>query len=104
MKISNNTSVREDWDDVKSWNYRLDSQNRSVVYAELAGVHGEVKSKDVERIYYIVSGKGEFYIDGKIVTVESGDVLTVPMQTRYNYWPIADSVLKVVLFMEIWKN
>jgi len=45
MKVAGKDAIREDWDDVKSWNYKLSWINekyQSVVYAELDWIHGEV--------------------------------------------------------------
>lgn len=76
----------------------------SVVYAELEGVHGEVKTNEVERVYYILDGEGEFSIDGKTVSVSKEDVITVPSNTIYDYKQSGDKLLKVLLFMELWDN
>ena len=107
MKITKSNSIQEDWDEVKSWNYKLagiGEKYQSVVYAELNGPHSEVKSESVERVYYILNGKGEFKIEDEITAVETGDVITVPPNTKYDYWPTTDETLKIVLFMELWDN
>lgn len=106
MKISLANSKRQDWDQVRSWNYKLKhlKDYQSVVYAELDGDHGEVSTKDLERIYYIIAGRGEFDIEGKLVQVSQGDVITVPPHTKYNYHPSFKSTLKILLFMELWDN
>jgi len=106
MKISKASAVRQDWDRVKSWNYKLKSLPgyQSVVYAELRGDHGEVHTNDLERVYYIVDGQGEFSFLGKTIAVKKDDVITVPAHTNYDYKPIENTVLKVLLFMELWDN
>jgi mannose-6-phosphate isomerase-like protein (cupin superfamily) len=106
MKIEQAQSVRHDWDKVKSWNYKLKhlSPYQSVVYAEITDDHGEVNTNDVERIYYIVDGKGEFVIGQEITGVAKDDVFTVPPHTIYNYHSLPGNVLKVVLIMELWDN
>ena len=106
MKITKTKAKREDWDKVRSWNYKLThfSPKMSVVYAELDGDHGEVKTKEAERIYYILEGKGEFTIDGSTTQVQRDDVITVPPNTTYDYKPTGDETLKVLLFMELWDN
>lgn len=106
MKISKSQTKREDWGEVKSWNYKLiDSlPKKSVVYAELNGVHGEVKTKEVERVYYILNGVGEFIFNRKAIEVKKDDVITVPPNTAYNYKPLKGTTLKVLLFMELWDN
>ncbi len=106
MKISGQQSKRHDWDEVRSWNYKLKhlEKYQSVVYAELDGDHGEVNTEDIERIYYIVGGEGEFEIKGETTQVKQGDVITVPPNTKYNYHPINNTTLKILLFMELWDN
>jgi mannose-6-phosphate isomerase-like protein (cupin superfamily) len=106
MKISQRKSVREDWDKVRSWNYKLKHLKRyqSVVYAELESDHGVVSTNDVERVYFIIEGKGEFEISGKIIKVSKGDVITVPPDTGYDYRPTGGEALKILLFMELWDN
>lgn len=106
MKISQKQAIREDWNQVKSWNYKLNHlfPKMSVVYAELDGDHGQVHTKDFERIYYILDGKGEFDIQGKKTGVQKSDVITVPPHTTYDYKPLAGKTLKILLFMELWDN
>lgn len=106
MKISKTQAIREDWDRVRSWNYKLThlSPKMSVVYAKLDGDHGEVKTKDVERIYYILEGEGEFIIEGETTKVQKDDVITVPPNTVYDYKPSNKTMLKILLFMELWDN
>lgn len=106
MKITKKQSVRYDWDKVKSWNYKLKHLQpyQSVVYAEIDGDHGAVHTNDVERIYYIVDGEGEFTFNNETVSVQKGDVLTIPPKTNYNYYSINKTILKIVLIMELWDN
>jgi mannose-6-phosphate isomerase-like protein (cupin superfamily) len=106
MKIGLNEAKRQDWDQVKSWNYKLKhiKDYQSVVYAELDGDHGEVHTNDLERIYFIVSGKGEFKFNNQIFVAKKGDVITVPPKTKYNYKPLGKKSLKILLFMELWDN
>jgi mannose-6-phosphate isomerase-like protein (cupin superfamily) len=106
MKLSKNQAVNENWDKVRSWNYKLalGKEYQSVVYAELGGNHGEVKTNDTERVYFILEGTGEFDIAGTLTPVEQGDVITVPPRTKYNYHPTGNKTLKVLLFMELWDN
>lgn len=107
MKISKNQAKREDWEEVRSWNYKLPAKlsgYQSVVYAELDGDHGGVQTTDAERIYFIIEGSGEFYLGDQMVEVNAGDVLTIPPNTEYDYRPTNDSTLKILLFMELWDN
>lgn len=106
MKITSTQAIREDWDQTKSWNYKLKhlSPYQSIVYAEVTDDHGEVHTNDIERIYYIIDGAGEFVIGDEITKVEKGDVFTVPAHTIYNYHSLPDLTLKVLLIMELWDN
>lgn len=106
MKINKSSAAREDWNKTKSWNYKLPQMKdyQSVVYAEIQGDHGEVSSNNIERVYYIVDGEGEFEMGNEIITVTNGDVLTVSPKTTYNYHSINGTTLKVILFMELWDN
>lgn len=106
MKIEKENAIREDWDEVKSWNYKLPQlePRMSVVYAELEGDHSLVHTEDLERIYFIIDGQGEFDIGQEKINVNAGDVVTIPPKTEYNYRPINDSKLKVVMFMDLWEN
>ena len=105
MKIDKNQAIREDWDEVKSWNYKLLHLNpkMSVVYAELEGDHGLVHTNDLERVYYIIEGQGEFTFNNEKILVDTGSVITIPPKTEYDYKPISEK-LKVVMFMDLWDN
>lgn len=106
MKINLSQAVREDWDQCRSWNYKLKQLPgyQSTVYAELDGPHGESHTADLERVYFIVEGQGEFNIAGKLEKVAKGDVITIPPQTTYDYKPTEKTTLKILLFMELWDN
>lgn len=104
--MSKDQAIREDWDEVKSWNYKLLhlQPKMSVVYAELEGNHSLVHTEDLERIYFIIEGQGEFTIGEEKTLVEMGDIITIPPKTEYNYKPTNDSKLRVVMFMDLWDN
>ncbi len=106
MKITQHQSTRQDWDQTKSWNYKLKnlSPYQSVVYAEIQNDHGEVHSNDIERIYYIIDGEGEFVYNSETISVIKGDVITIPPRTTYNYHATKKSTLKIILLMELWDN
>lgn len=106
MQIEKINSIKKDWDKVKSFNYKLPHLNppKSVVYAEIEGEHGEVTTRDSEWIYYIIEGSGIFTIAGKDFEVNSGDVVTIPANTSYNYKALGNGKLKVVMFIDLWDN
>ncbi len=74
MKISKQKAIEQNWDQVKSRNYKLAHLDnyQSVVFAELNGDPGEVTTDDLERVYYIVEGKGEFNFNGDVTPVSQG--------------------------------
>lgn len=100
-KINRSGAIREDWDQVRSWNYK--GRDSSVVYAELEGDHGWVQTTDQERFYYILEGEGVFVSDAEKISVQAGDVLVLEPNLKYDYHPTT-STLKVLLFMELWDN
>lgn len=107
MKITKKQAIKENWDEVKSWNYKLGDlteKYQSVVYAELGSEHSEVETSNTERIYFIIDGSGEFDIAGEVTKVEASDVITIPPSTKYNYWPTEKQTLKILVFMELWDN
>ncbi len=106
MYISKEEAKREDWDSVKSWNYKLPhlAPKMSVVYAEVVGEHGEVSAKDSEWVYYIIEGSGKFTIGGVVTDVSAGDVITVPPNAVYDYESLSQESLKVVMFIDLWNN
>jgi len=106
MKITQQQSTREDWDQTKSWNYKLKhlSPYQSVVYAEIQEDHGAVHTNEVERIYYIIEGEGEFVYNSETIPITKGDVITIPPRTNYNYHATNKSTLKIILLMELWDN
>lgn len=88
---------------VSAFNYPFPDINggSSVIYAELTGEHGERTIGDRARLYYITEGQGEFVVNGKKTTVESGDVIVIPPKGIYNYWPTNGTTLKCLLYMEL---
>ncbi len=106
MKVSQQDAVRQDWDKAKSWNYKLKHLQgyQSVVYAELKGDHGEVNTNEQERVYFIIEGEGQLSFNEQKIIARKGDVVTIPPTTTYDYRPINNTVLKVILFMELWDN
>lgn len=46
-------------------------------------------------IYYIVKGRGIYYLNGKKVEVEKGDLIVIPPKTRIHYFGNMEMVLTV---------
>ena len=99
-KLTRKNAVKYSRTGVVGYNYQLPDveSGTSVVYAELKGEHGERVTGNRTRIYYILGGKGIFIIDGKKIPVFLEDLIIVPPNTKYNYWP-TKSLLKCLLFM-----
>ncbi len=87
---------------VRGFNYKLPhiDGGSSVIHAELTVQHGQRTTLDRSRIYYILEGRGEFMINGERVGVGTGDVISIPPHTTYDYRPTTP-VIKVLLFMEL---
>ena len=60
------------------------SPKYSAALIEISGNHGKVKSLRGDRIYFILSGKGIFWINGKEYSVSEGDLVFIPKETPYN--------------------
>lgn len=86
------------WDGLKAWAYNSkdDFSNASAAYFEVIGKHGMVKTTVSDRIYLVLDGKGEFIIDGEVVSVEKTDVVIVPKNTPYDY-QAKEGILKLFL-------
>ena len=52
---------------------------------EIDGHHGKMKCLSQDRIYYVVSGEGEFTLEEETQSVQAKDVVFVPMNTPYDF-------------------
>ena len=88
---------------VSAFNYPFLDVNggSSVIYAELTGEHGERTTGERARLYYILDGQGEFIVNGEKTSVASGDVIVIPPNGVYNYWPTKNTTLQCLLYMEL---
>lgn len=87
MKFKLKDAKQFSWEGLKGWafNSKEDFERASSVYIEVDGSHGKTKSKVSDRVYYVLGGEGEFIIDGKVIPVETTDVVIVPKNTPYDY-------------------
>ncbi|MFG3052270.1 cupin domain-containing protein [Kitasatospora sp. NPDC048239] len=46
-------------------------------------------------VYYVIAGRGVFYLDGEAVEVGATDLVTVPPNTRIHYFGAMEMVLTV---------
>ena len=100
VKVSRKNAAKYGNKNVKAFDYVLPKLDSSLVYAELSGEHGEIKTSKRSRIYYILDGDGQFVLNGDNIFVEKDDVIVIPPNTSYNYKAI-NSILKILLLMEL---
>ncbi len=81
----------------KAYTDRKTFKNASAAVFEVTGSHGKVKTKVSDRIYYVLSGRGEFIIKGKKFSVRKKDVVIVPKNTPYDYKAKKGSKLRLFL-------
>jgi len=63
-------------------------------YLEVNGRHGRIKTTLSDRIYYIISGSGEFVVGGKKYLVEADDAIAIPSNTEYDF----EGNMRIVMF------
>ena len=87
MKFKKPKKISFEWEGLKGWVYnsKEDFKNASATSFEVTVSHGRVKTTLSDRIYYVLGGRGEFIINGKVIPVEKTDVVIVPKNTPYNY-------------------
>jgi mannose-6-phosphate isomerase-like protein (cupin superfamily) len=78
------------------YNTKDDFKNANVVYMEMTGDHGKIKNTLSDRVYYIISGKGEFVINQEITQVTTGDVVIVPKDIAYDFKAVSGK-MKILL-------
>ncbi len=103
MKIPKKNTSKFSWGKVWGLNYKYPDYNRSILFAELDEPHGEVSTKEFERLYYVLGGNGVFTIAGKLENVQKGDTILIPPKTTFDYTPV-DGKLTVLVFMEYWDS
>ena len=98
MKFTKDKARRFEWRGLKGWAYnsREDFPSANATYFEVTGKHGRVKTRKSDRIYLVLKGKGIFEIDGIQSKVQENDVIIVPKNTPYDYWPSSN---KIELFL-----
>lgn len=102
MKFTFDKAFVKEWKEkgIKFWIYnsKEDFKRASGVYIEIkkGGGHGNVKTTLSDRIYYVLSGKGEFIVKGMKTKVKEGEVVIIPKNTQYDY-RAAGGILKLFL-------
>lgn len=71
---------------IKLWVYNIDREDAGVVYVEVEEGHFQ-EFYDLEStfIYYVIEGKGTFYLNGEEISVEATDLIVAPPKTKIYY-------------------
>jgi mannose-6-phosphate isomerase-like protein (cupin superfamily) len=71
---------------IKLWVYRVNRKEAGVAYIEVKDGHfEEFYNKKSTFIYYIIEGKGVFYLDGKKTPAKATDLIVIPPMTKIYY-------------------
>jgi mannose-6-phosphate isomerase-like protein (cupin superfamily) len=66
--------------------YPMTNKKIGLVYIDVkAGHFEEFFHKKSTFTYYVLEGKGEFYLNGKKIKVKATDVVTIPPKTKIYY-------------------
>jgi len=63
--------------------YKINSKFSGALI-EINGNHRAIKCLNEDRIYFIIKGRGKFFIDNKETSVSVNDLIFVPKNTPYN--------------------
>ncbi|RJQ24853.1 hypothetical protein C4577_06945 [Candidatus Parcubacteria bacterium] len=87
IKYSFNEAFPFGWSGIKGWAYNSkgDFSGASAAVFEVDGAHGKVQTSLSDRIYYVIEGRGEFFVGKEVVPVRSTDVVIIPRDTEYDY-------------------
>lgn len=62
----------------------LVNENISITYEKVYKGHDKYcTNTKINHIYYVISGKGKFKIDGDIYEVDKGDIIEIPANTKF---------------------
>lgn len=91
-------AVRKDRANMHAWYYQL--ADRTVAYAELEGEHGERVVGAHGRVYFIISGQGEFTVNGAKLAAQAMSVVPIPAGATYNFHSTGAKELNFVVFLD----
>lgn len=81
-KLSNEPSFRRDGFD--GYIAKIENENISITYEKVYKGHDKYcTNTKITHIYYVISGKGKFKIDGDIYEVEKGDIVEIPAGIKF---------------------
>lgn len=72
---------------------KKDDIGYSVVRTHLDGKHPFMKNIRSNRTYYIIKGYADFYFDDQIISIKEGEMLTIPLNTKYAFKGKFDAIL-----------
>ena len=70
-----------------------DGVGYSIVRTHLDGKHPFMKNINSNRTYYLISGKATFVIEEKEIVVQTGKMLVIPRNTKYDFQGKFDALL-----------
>lgn len=79
------------------WVYKVNRKEAGIAYIRVQKGHfEEFLNRKSTFIYYVIKGKGTFYLNGKANTVKATDVIVIPPKTRTYYLGAMELVLVTV--------
>ncbi|MDD5566693.1 MAG: hypothetical protein PHH01_00705 [Patescibacteria group bacterium] len=86
MKITKKNAFRNIKHGIKLWVYPTGRKEAGVAYIEVEKGHSqEFIDKKSTFIYYILEGRGTFYLNGKPISVKKTDLLVIQPKTKIYY-------------------
>lgn len=72
---------------IRGTNFESKKLSDKVKFAviEIEGEHKKVREKECDFHYYVLEGKGNFEIDGKIEECQKGDLVIIPSGSIFKY-------------------
>lgn len=86
MKSTRKQAYRKNIHGIKLWVYPPHQKATEVAYIEVSHGHfEEFYNKKSTFTYYIIQGRGTFYLNGEATPVKATDVVIIPPKTRIWY-------------------
>ncbi|MBI4162927.1 MAG: cupin domain-containing protein [Candidatus Aenigmarchaeota archaeon] len=85
MKFSMKDGHKFGWKGIDGIGLTHDIKNGHVSYVKVSGRHGKIKTMHEDRFYYVIDGKGKFWVGDEMYEVIKGDVIFVPKKTPYDF-------------------
>lgn len=87
MKFTLNEAFKFGWPglDGYAYNSKDDFLRASAALFIVTGRHGKVKNSESDRVYFVIEGNGQFFIENKTINVKDNDVIIISKNTIYDY-------------------